>query len=69
MQGQGMQGMGCGQMMGGATVSVENTADGAVIRMSAKDPANVAKVQQHAQMMADCMGNTGPAGHTQGTKK
>jgi hypothetical protein len=58
MQGKGMMGMhgmNCSQMMGEARVTVENTSDGAVVRMVAKDPANVAKVQKHAQMMADCM--------------
>jgi hypothetical protein len=54
MQGGGMAG---GPMMGQANVTVENTSSGAVVRFSAKDPAQVQRIQQHAQMMASCMGS------------
>lgn len=68
MQGmQGMQGMpgmmgngmSCGGMMAGAKVTVENTKDGAVVRLTTKDKASVARVQQMAQMMKSCMGAGG----------
>lgn len=49
-----MKGM-CAQMMGGAQTTVENTADGAVIRMTAASADGIAKVQHMATMMRDCM--------------
>lgn len=63
---KGMHGMGsgdmagmmtgmCAHMMGGAQTTVENTADGAVIRMTATNADGVAKVQNMATMMRDCM--------------
>ncbi len=55
--------MGGGPMMGQANVTVENTSSGAVVRFTAKDPAQVQRIQQHAQMMASCMG--GAASSTQ----
>ncbi len=55
MQGGGMAG--AGPMMGQANVTVENTSSGAVVRLTAKDPSQVQHIQQHAQMMASCMGN------------
>lgn len=57
----GMMGdhMRCGGMMGQANIRVEKTRDGAVIRMSAKDPKDVAAVQEHAERMSSCMGMMG----------
>jgi len=66
MQGAGMTGGG-GPMMGQANVSVENTSSGAVVRFTAKDPAQVQRIQQHAQMMASCMG-TAPASTSPGAR-
>jgi hypothetical protein len=37
-----------------ADVSVEQTADGAVLRLTAKDPNRVEQVQRMAQMMGNC---------------
>ena len=48
-------GMSCSEMMGGADVSVQNTKDGATIRMRAKSKDQVQHVQQMAQMMKSCM--------------
>jgi TusA-related sulfurtransferase len=39
-----------------ADVSVEQTADGAVLRLTAKDPNQVEQVQRMAQMMGNCTG-------------
>lgn len=50
----------CGQMQAQADVKVEKTPDGAVLRLSAKDPKNVAAVQQHAEMMSRCMRMSDP---------
>lgn len=49
-----MKGM-CAHMMGGVQTSVENTADGAIIRMTAANADGIAKVQHMATMMRDCM--------------
>ncbi|QRK14249.1 hypothetical protein JQX13_52610 [Archangium violaceum] len=58
MMGEGMggSGMGCQHMGQMADVQVEQTQDGAILRLTTKDPSKVAQVQQHAQMMANCMG-------------
>ncbi|WP_395853725.1 hypothetical protein [Cystobacter fuscus] len=37
-----------------ANVSVEQTSDGAVVRLTAKDPSQVEQVQRMAQMMGNC---------------
>ena len=59
MMGKGARAGGaCGQMRSQANVRVEKTANGAVIRMTAKSPQQVAAVQQHAEMMSTCMGGT-----------
>ena len=50
-----MGGMSCSQMKGGADVSVQNTKDGATIRMRAKSKDQVQHVQHMAQMMKSCM--------------
>jgi hypothetical protein len=50
-----MSGMSCSQMMGGADVTVQNTKDGATIRMRAKSKDQVQHVQHMAQMMKGCM--------------
>ena len=50
-----MGGMSCSQMMGGADVTVQNTKDGATIRMRAKSKDQVQQVQQMAQKMKSCM--------------
>ncbi len=50
-----MGGMSCSQMMGGADVTVQNTKDGATIRMRAKSKDQVQRVQHMAQMMKSCM--------------
>jgi hypothetical protein len=63
MSGPGMQGMSCGTMgeMGccGGTVSsrvtVEDTPDGAVLRLKAANPRDAARVQAMAHMMESCM--------------
>ena len=52
--------MGCPRMRGAASVAVENTSTGAVIRLTAKDSSQIAAVQRHAQMMERCMSG-GPA--------
>jgi hypothetical protein len=44
-----------------ADVKIENTKNGALIRMNAKRPEQVAQIQQIAQRMTQCMGNAGPA--------
>jgi hypothetical protein len=53
--GRMMGGMSCSQMMGGADVTVQNTKDGATIRMRAKSKDQVQHVQHMAQMMKSCM--------------
>lgn len=60
MGGSGMHGMmmgggSCGQMMGVTDVVVENTPDGATLRLKAKGGEDVKKVQQMAAMMGECM--------------
>ena len=50
-----MDGMSCSQMMSGADVTVQNTKDGATIRMRAKSKDQVRHVQHMAQMMKSCM--------------
>jgi hypothetical protein len=50
-----MDGMSCSQMMSGADVTVQNTKDGATIRMRAKSKDQVQHVQHMAQMMKSCM--------------
>jgi hypothetical protein len=44
-----------------ADVKIENTKNGAVIRMNAKKADQVAQIQQMAQRMTQCMGNAEPA--------
>jgi len=64
MGGRGMMGpehAGQCPMMGQATVTIERTPNGAILRFTAKDPANVATVQQQAEMMSRCMGAAAPA--------
>lgn len=68
MMGGGMGGM-MGQDMGGAgmacpmhgmaNVQVEQTPTGAVLRLTAKNPAQVSEVQRMAQMMENCMSGSG----------
>src|SRR5262245_32534670 len=53
-QGHGKKGHGGACPMSKARVSVENTKDGAVVRMTAKDPADVGKVQEMAKHMSQC---------------
>ena len=48
-------------MRGMADIKIENTKNGAIIRMSAKSAEQVARVQQMAQHMTQCMGNAEPA--------
>ena len=50
----------CGQITGQADVSVEKTQDGAILRMKAKDPGQVAQVQEMAQKLQTCIST--PAG-------
>jgi hypothetical protein len=50
----------CGEMASQADITVENTKEGAIIRFKAKDPAQVGRVQQLAQMMQDCMRSAPP---------
>jgi hypothetical protein len=60
-RGAGM-GPGCGAMIRRtANVTVEETDDGAIIRLRAKDPSQVAAVQRHAQAMSSCMGGAPPS--------
>lgn len=59
--GMGDSGGGCGPMRAMADVKVEQTPQGAVLRLTAKDAAQVAQVQEHARMMERCMGG-GAAG-------
>lgn len=55
-------GPGCGAMIRrSANVTVEETDDGAIVRLRAKDPAQVSTVQRHAHMMATCMGGPPPS--------
>lgn len=54
MKGHGMAG-GCPLCGGKAEIAVENTADGAVVRISSKDPEAVKMIQEHlAAMKAAC---------------
>lgn len=69
MGGSGMGGMGCGHMRSVADVKVEQTKDGAVLRLTAKSPEQVAQVQQHAQMMKRCMTGSTEAHPESGQKK
>jgi hypothetical protein len=50
----------CGQITGQADVTVEKTQDGAILRMKAKDPGQVAQVQEAAQKLQTCLSS--PAG-------
>lgn len=47
--------MKCPGMDAIGSVRAENTSTGAVLRFTAKSPAQAAEVQQHVQMMARCM--------------
>ena len=53
------QGMGC-RMASQANVTVQNTPDGSIIRLTAKDKSQVAAAQQDAQMLSRCMGGSAP---------
>jgi YHS domain-containing protein len=54
MMGHGMAG-GCPLCSGKAEIAVENTTDGAVVRISSKDPEAVKMIQEHlAAMKAAC---------------
>jgi hypothetical protein len=53
--GMGGAGMGC-PMRGMADVQYEQTSDGAILRFTARDPAQTDEVQRMAQMMERCMG-------------
>ena len=56
MMGGGMGGAGMCPMAGSqAQVTAENTSNGAVLRLTAKNQADVAKVQQMAQRMSQHM--------------
>lgn len=55
MGGSGMGRMGCRHMRLIANVEVEQTENGAVLRLTAKNANQVAQVQEHAQMMERCM--------------
>jgi hypothetical protein len=70
---KGMMGDQNGMMMGGmggqcsmaemhalADVKIENTKRGAIIRMNAKNAAQVAQIQQMAQRMTQCIGSAEP---------
>ena len=59
MGGGMMSGMSCSQMMGNADVTVQNTKDGAVIKMRAKSKDQVQRVQGMARMMKNCMSGGG----------
>lgn len=52
--GKGGAGMSC-PMAGMVDVKVEETSTGAILRLAAKSPDQVAKVRQHARMMESCM--------------
>lgn len=57
MMGHGMEGgcPMCGGMAGKADISIENTPDGAVVKITSKDPEAVKKIQEHlAKMKAAC---------------
>lgn len=54
-----MGGMSCSQMMGDADVTVQNTKDGATMKMRAKSKDQVQRVQQMARMMKSCMSGGG----------
>ena len=68
MMGGGMMGGGMGDMSEGAScpmmdmralanVHIENTKNGAIIRMNAKKAEQVAQLQKLAQRMTQCMGH------------
>ncbi|WP_375754370.1 hypothetical protein [Corallococcus exercitus] len=60
MMGGGMGGAGMSYPMHGmADVKVEQTPTGAVLRLTAKDPAKVSEVQRMAQRMEGCMSWSG----------
>jgi hypothetical protein len=48
-------------MHGMADVKIENTKNGAIIHMNAKNATQVAQIQQMAQRMTQCMGGAEPA--------
>ena len=57
MKGHGMAGgcPMCGGMAGKADIVIENTPDGAVVKITSKDPEAVKKIQEHlAKMKAAC---------------
>lgn len=53
-RGTGGAGMGC-PMRGLADVQYEQTPDGAILRLTARDPEQIDDVQRMAQMMERCM--------------
>ncbi|MBI3181578.1 MAG: hypothetical protein HYZ28_05505 [Myxococcales bacterium] len=65
MGGAGMMGGGmmAGQcpMAAGAEVKVENTKEGAILRLNAKDPKDLQQVQSMAKMLGQCLGAQAPA--------
>lgn len=63
MMGHGMAGgcPMCGGMAGKADIAIENTPDGAVVKITSKDPEAVKKIQEHlAAMKAACKPATSP---------
>lgn len=64
----GGAGMSC-PMAGMADVKVEQTPTGAILRLTAKSPDQVSKVQQHARMMENCMSGGQKAGSNSPQKK
>jgi hypothetical protein len=58
MMGNGMHDCAMMRDMPKADVTVENTKQGAVIRLQTKNAAEVAKIQEMAQMMAKHLGGT-----------
>ncbi len=56
MRGQMMAESACPMMLPDATRTIENTADGIIIKISSTNPETVKKIQEHGAMMKDQAG-------------
>lgn len=64
--GMGPGAMACPGMEAIGSIRAESTRDGAVLRFTARSPAQAPQVQAHVQMMARCMSAHHAAGGAQG---
>jgi len=51
----------CPVMLEDVSMSVENTADGMIVKITSKNPETVKKIQEHGAMMKDMAGKGGKA--------